>query len=102
MTELFQSCHILHKQGNYYIVHFKELFGLDGRSALLTEEDYARRDTIARMLQNWKLLTIQSAVRPLDSSLVTVIQFKDKCSWKLSGKYSIGGDKVRKKYEDIR
>lgn len=95
-NSLFQSCHILHKQGFYYIVHFKELFGLDGKFATMSDEDYARRDTIARMLQDWKLLSVRSHLSQTDPSLVTIIQFKDKKNWNLEPKYAVGGDKVRK------
>ena len=90
---LFQSCHILHKQGKYYIVHFKELFALDGKKATLIENDVQRRNTIAVLLQDWNLLTI---VKPDDAtnkaplSQIKIIAFKEKNEWNLTAKYNIG------------
>ena len=90
---LFQSCHILHKQGKYYIVHFKELFALDGKKATLIENDVQRRNTIAVLLQDWNLLTI---VKPEDAtdkaplSQIKIIAFKEKKEWNLQAKYNIG------------
>ena len=90
---LFQSCHILHKQGKYYIVHFKELFALDGKKATLIENDVQRRNTIAILLQDWNLLTI---VKPDDAtnkaplSQIKIIAFKEKKEWNLQAKYNIG------------
>ena len=100
---LFQSCHILHKQGKYYIVHFKELFALDGKKATLINNDIQRRNTIAILLQDWKLIDIvnkESATSnkaPL--SQIKVLPFKEKKEWILSAKYNIG-KKVEDKKED--
>ena len=90
---LFQSCHILHKQGKYYIVHFKELFALDGKKATLVENDVQRRNTISVLLQDWNLLSI---VKPEDAenkaplSQIKIIAFKEKNEWNLQAKYNIG------------
>ena len=95
---LFQSCHILHKQGKYYIVHFKELFALDGKKATLIENDVQRRNTIAILLQDWNLLTI---VKPDDAtnkaplSQIKIIAFKEKKEWNLQAKYNIGKKVVK-------
>ena len=95
---LFQSCHILHKQGKYYIVHFKELFALDGKKATLIENDVQRRNTIAVLLQDWNLLTI---VKPDDAtnkaplSQIKIIAFKEKSEWNLQAKYNIGKKVVK-------
>ena len=92
--ELFQSCHILHKKGLYYIVHFKELFMLDGKQTNLDESDIGRRNTIIDLLVQWNLLTvvrpqqIQEPKAPL--SQIKIVSFKDKKDWKLTAKYSIG------------
>ena len=99
---LFQSCHILHKQGKYFIVHFKELFALDGKKATLTENDIQRRNTIAVLLTDWSLITI---VKPEDAtdkaplSQIKVLPFKEKKEWNLSAKYNIG-KKLDEKTED--
>lgn len=90
---LYQTCHILHKRGKYYIVHFKELFALDGKGATLTMEDIARRDTIALLLSNWKLLTTVERLDRVEGVVVKVVPFKDKPNWDLVSKYTIG-DKV--------
>ena len=91
---LYQSCHILHKQGLYYIVHFKELFGLDGKPSNFSEEDVARRNTIANLIAEWGLVTL---VDPLKSkepvapmSQVKIIPFREKDDWDLVTKYNIG------------
>lgn len=90
---LFQSCHILHKQGKYYIVHFKELFALDGKQATLAENDIQRRNTISILLQDWNLVSI---VRPEEAenkaplSQIKIIAFKEKNEWNLQAKYNIG------------
>ena len=90
---LYQSCHILHKQGKYYIVHFKELFSLDGKKATLVANDIQRRNTIAILLQDWNLIDI---VKPADAedkaplSQIKVLPFKEKKEWNLSAKYNIG------------
>ena len=90
---LFQSCHILHKQGKYYITHFKELFALDGKKSTLVENDIQRRNTIALLLQDWNLIDIvdKSKVEnkaPL--SQIKVLPFKEKKEWTLNAKYNIG------------
>ena len=90
---LFQSCHILHKQGKYYIVHFKELFALDGKKATLIENDVQRRNTIAVLLQDWNLLTIvkaDEATNKAPLSQIKIIAFKEKKEWNLQAKYNIG------------
>ena len=90
---LFQSCHILHKQGKYYIVHFKELFALDGKTSTLTSNDIQRRNTIALLLSDWKLIEIVGKIEPENKaplSQIKVLPFKEKKEWKLSAKYNIG------------
>ena len=90
---LFQSCHILHKQGKYYIVHFKELFALDGKTATLSENDIQRRNTIAILLQDWALIDIvkkEAAENKAPLSQIKVLPFKEKKEWILSAKYNIG------------
>jgi len=93
--ELFQSCHILHKRGKYYITHFKELFKLDGKPSSLEEGDIGRRNTIITLLAQWKLVSvvnpnqIKEPTAPL--SQIKIIPFKEKIEWKLTTKYSIGG-----------
>jgi hypothetical protein len=90
---LFQSCHILHKQGKYYIVHFKELFALDGKKATLTDNDIQRRNTIAVLLTDWNLITIvkpEAATDKAPLSQIKVLPFKEKKEWNLSAKYNIG------------
>jgi len=91
--KLYQSCHILHKQGKYYIVHFKELFALDGKHANLTANDVQRRNRIARLLAAWGLIAVVKAeavemVAPLNQ--IKVLSFKDKGDWILEQKYNIG------------
>ena len=91
--KLFQSCHILHKQGKYYIVHFKELFALDGKHANLTPNDVQRRNRIARLLSDWGLISVVKAeavvdIAPLNQ--IKVLAFKDKSEWILEQKYNIG------------
>jgi hypothetical protein len=94
---LYQSCHILHKQGKYYIVHFKELFALDGKPTNFAEEDIARRNTIANLLTEWGLITLvdpiktEEPVAPL--SQIKIISYKDKDAWELITKYNIGKKK---------
>ena len=90
---LYQSCHILHKQGKYYIVHFKELFALDGKTSTLTSNDIQRRNTIALLLSDWKLIEIVGKIEPENNaplSQIKVLPFKEKKEWKLSAKYNIG------------
>ena len=94
---LYQSCHILHKQGHYFIVHFKELFALDGKQADLTDNDIERRNTIAKLLSDWGLIKIlnPAAVRDLAPlAQIKIISFKDKDEWDLQTKYNIGKKKV--------
>ena len=92
---LFQSCHILHKQGKYYIVHFKELFALDGKDTNLSENDIARRNTITNLLTDWGLVDVvgTSKVEAAPLSQIKVISFKEKNEWKLETKYNIGKKK---------
>ena len=92
-NKLFQSCHILHKQGRYFIVHFKELFLLDGKKSNLEENDIARRNTIAQLMSDWGLITIDktdqaSPLAPLRQ--IKIIPFKEKSKWELCPKYNIG------------
>ena len=91
--KLYQSCHILHKQGKYYIVHFKELFALDGKHANLTPNDVQRRNRITRLLSDWGLISVVKAeavtdIAPLNQ--IKVLAFKDKSEWILEQKYNIG------------
>lgn len=91
--KLYQSCHILHKQGKYYIVHFKELFALDGKKANLTVNDVQRRNRIVQLLADWGLITINDAdkilnIAPLNQ--IKVLAFKEKNDWELETKYNIG------------
>ena len=92
---LFQSCHILHKQGKYYIVHFKELFALDGKDTNLSENDIARRNTIANLLADWGLVDVvgTTKIEAAPLSQIKVISFKEKGDWKLETKYNIGKKK---------
>jgi hypothetical protein len=95
--KLYQSCHILHKQGRYYIVHFKELFALDGKHANLTVNDVQRRNRIAQLLSDWGLITIISEsevtdIAPLNQ--IKVLAFKEKQEWTLESKYNIGRKKT--------
>lgn len=91
---LFQSCHILHKQGRYYIVHFKELFALDGKPTNFSDEDKARRNTIANLLAEWELIDVvdpertKEPVAPLNQ--IKILAHKEKHEWKLEAKYNIG------------
>ena len=99
--KLYQSCHILHKQGRYYIVHFKELFALDGKHANLTINDVQRRNRITRLLADWGLITIVQEgsvtdIAPLNQ--IKVLSYKDKGDWILEQKYNIG--KKNKTTED--
>ena len=96
---LYQSCHILHKQGRYFIVHFKELFALDGKEANITTGDVERRNTISNLLQDWGLLKIvvpASAEQRVSLSQIKVVSFKEKDEWDLVAKYSIGKKSVVK------
>ena len=94
---LFQSCHILHKQGRYFIVHFKELFALDGKPTNFSENDQARRNTIANLLAEWGLVTLTIPSRttelivPLNQ--LKILSYKEKDEWNLTAKYNIGSRK---------
>lgn len=90
---LYQSCHILHKQGKYYIVHFKELFALDGKQADIVDNDIERRNTIAKLLSDWgliKIVDVNVIIEQAPLSQIKVIAFKDKHQWDLKAKYNIG------------
>lgn len=95
-NKLYQSCHILHKQGRYFIVHFKELFLLDGKKSNLEENDIARRNTIAQLMSDWGLITIygKTKIEPLAPlRQIKIIPFKEKSNWELCPKYNIGNVK---------
>jgi len=92
--KLYQSCHILHKQGRYFITHFKELFALDGKVVNLSENDIARRNTIANLLKDWGLVDIIGTAEPVAPlSQIKVLSFKEKNEWTLETKYNIGKKK---------
>lgn len=96
--KIYQSCHILHKQGKYYLVHFKELFALDGKHANITVNDIQRRNRIIQLLADWGLITVVnvdqiSDIAPLNQ--IKVLSFKDKDDWVLETKYNIGSKKRR-------
>jgi hypothetical protein len=92
--KLYQSCHILHKQGKYYIVHFKELFALDGKPSNFSEEDMGRRNTIVNLLAEWGLLKIVIIEKSQDPrtplSQIKILAYKDRNEWELVAKYNIG------------
>lgn len=96
--KLYQSCHILHKKGKYYIVHFKELFGLDGKPTNFAESDIARRNTIINLLVEWNLISIvdqtkiEEPIAPL--SQIKILPHKDRGDWELVAKYNIGKKRV--------
>lgn len=95
--KLYQSCHILHKQGKYYIVHFKELFALDGKKANLSMNDFQRRNRIVQLLADWGLVNVISSqlvedIAPLNQ--IKVISYREKGDWKLETKYNIGKRKT--------
>jgi hypothetical protein len=96
--KLYQSCHILHKQGRYYIVHFKELFALDGKPTDFSDEDKGRRNTIAVLLQDWDLIKIadeQRVEQPrAPMSQIKILPHKEKNEWELAAKYNIGRKKT--------
>ena len=95
---LYQSCHILHKQGRYFITHFKELFALDGKPSNMSESDIARRNTIANLLREWELVDIlkseqtENPIAPI--SQIKVLPYKEKNDWELVAKYNIGKKKT--------
>lgn len=96
---LYQSCHILHKQGRYYIVHFKELFALDGKPTDISENDLSRRNAIAKLLEDWGLVEIVNKKQietpePIFLSQVKIISHKEKSEWELIPKYNIGKKKT--------
>ena len=91
--KLFQSCHILHKQGRYFIVHFKELFALDGKTSNFSDNDAERRNTIAQLLSDWGLIVLLNksiAEKKAPLSQIKVLSFKEKSEWDLQAKYNIG------------
>ena len=94
---IYQSCHILHKRGKYYIVHFKELFALDGKKTNFNENDLGRRNTITNLLAEWGLLNLvdanSSAEPTVPLSQIKILSFKDKSNWNLVAKYNIGNKK---------
>ena len=95
--KLYQSCHILHKQGKYYIVHFKELFALDGKKANLSSNDVQRRNRIIQLLSDWGLITIaekESVADVAPLSQIKVLSYKEKNDWTLESKYNIGKKRV--------
>ena len=96
--KIYQSCHILHKQGRYFLVHFKELFALDGKHANLTQNDIQRRNRIVQLLVDWGLVSIVTAdkiqnIAPLNQ--IKVLSYKDKGDWILETKYNIGSKKKK-------
>jgi hypothetical protein len=96
--KIYQSCHILHKQGKYYLVHFKELFALDGKHANLTVNDAQRRNRIAQLLADWGLITVKDVTKIQDIAplnQIKVLSYKDKDEWILETKYNIGSKKKR-------
>ena len=99
---LFQSCHILHKQGRYYIVHFKELFALDGKPTNFSENDQARRNTIANLLAEWSLIKLVDSNRTSELTVplnqLKILAYKEKDEWELTAKYNIGSKKVSNEY----
>ena len=98
--KIYQSCHILHKQGKYYIVHFKELFALDGKKANITVNDVQRRNRITQLLSDWGLVSVVESANNIEDvaplNQIKVLAFKDKDEWTLESKYNIG----RKKTEE--
>ena len=100
---LYQSCHILHKQGRYFIVHFKELFALDGKEANITISDIERRNTITGLLADWGLLKIvilSKAEERVSLSQIKVVSFKEKLEWTLTAKYNIGKKRQSENFND--
>ena len=101
---LFQSCHILHKQGRYFIVHFKELFALDGKPTNFSENDQARRNTIANLLAEWGLILLVNSGRTSELTVplnqLKILAYKEKEDWTLTAKYNIGNKKVINEYSN--
>ena len=98
VNTLYQSCHILHKQGRYFITHFKELFLLDGKPSTLTNNDIARRNTITSLLSDWGLLDIVNPTQATNQASlkeIKIISHRDKIDWELESKYTIGNSKGR-------
>ena len=97
-NKLYQSCHIFHKQGKYYIVHFKEMFAIDGKLSNFSDEDKGRRNTIINLLKDWKLIKLVDAKKIEEPrapmSQVKVVSYKDKGEWELVAKYNIGRKKT--------
>jgi hypothetical protein len=101
--KIYQSCHILHKQGRYYLVHFKELFALDGKHANLTVNDVQRRNRIAQLLADWGLISIIDVTKIQDIAplnQIKVLAYKDKQDWILETKYNIGSKKKKVEYTE--
>jgi len=102
--KLYQSCHILHKQGRYFIVHFKELFALDGKTTNFSENDEARRNTIANLLAEWELIelveTNKSSELTVPLSQLKILSFKEKDEWELTPKYNIGNKRDSDENDD--
>ncbi len=96
--KLFQSCHILHKQGKYYIVHFKQMFALDGKPSNMEENDTGRLNTIANLLAEWNLLKVKDSDKTKDPvasmSQIKVVPYKEKEQWELVPKYNIGSKRI--------
>jgi hypothetical protein len=98
-NKLYQSCHILHKQGRYFIVHFKELFALDGKESNITSGDIERRNAIAILLQDWNLLKVIDAnkvIKRASLSSIKILTYQEKSEWTLTPKYNIGVRKQSK------
>lgn len=94
---LYQSCHILHKRGRYYIIHFKELFALDGKPHNISVEDLQRRDAIANLLSRWKLCEVIGVIDMENDNMhnLKIIAYSDKSKWKLESKYTVGKKEIR-------
>ena len=101
---LYQSCHILHKQGRYFIVHFKELFALDGKPTNFSENDQARRNTIANLLSEWGLIKLvnseQTTTLVVPLNQLKILSYKEKDEWVLTAKYNIGSKKVSHEHSE--
>ena len=103
---LYQSCHIIHNQGRYFIVHFKELFALDGKPTNFSESDVARRNTIANLLAEWGLIKLNAPDRTAEDVVplnqLKILSFKEKDEWTLTAKYNIGNKKTNEQSEENR